>query len=152
MNMVKGLALCLALVLGVVGLVAQTPEWQWTVRAGGTGDDYCWDITSDNQGNQYITGWFEGVASFGPYTLTSSGGRDIFAAKLDPDGNFLWAVSAGGASYDEGWDITVDEIGNTYLNGRFQETATFGPYTLTSSGETDIFVAKLGPGTPAEDE
>ena len=41
------------------------------------------------------------------------------------------------------------------VTGYFYETATFGSHTLTASFaefDTDIFVAKLGNGTPVEDE
>jgi hypothetical protein len=46
----------------------------------------------------------------------------------------------------------VDGAGNACVTGYFYETATFGIHTLTASGESDIFVAKLGSGTPVEDE
>ena len=36
-----------------------------------------------------------GTATFGDTDLTSRGEKDIFLAKLDSDGNFLWAVRAG---------------------------------------------------------
>ncbi len=145
MNKVKGLALCLALVFSVVGLVAQTPQWQWAVRAGGTGEDLGYNIATDSQGNQYVTGVFSGTASFGPYTLNSSGPSDIFAAKLDPNGNILWAVRAGGTNDDYGWGIAVDGAGNTYLTGCFEGSSAFGPYTLTSNGDWDFFAAKMDP-------
>jgi hypothetical protein len=94
----KGLMLCAALLAALVGLWAQIPEWQWAVRAGRTWGDAGYGIAVDAQGNQYITGFFTGTVSFGPYTLTSDGDyfSDIFAAKLDPVGNFLWARRAGG--------------------------------------------------------
>jgi len=129
---------CLALVLG-----AQTPEWLWAVRAGGTSGDYGYGIALDAAGNCYLTGYFRDSASFGPYTLTSSGSDDIVAAKLDPNGNWLWAVRAGGTSEDRGYGIAVDASGNCYLAGYFYGSASFGPYTLTSSGSYDIFAAKL---------
>ena len=145
MNIVKGLALSLALVFVVAGVAAQTPQWQWALGAGGTGDDFGYSIASDGQGNQYVTGCFEGTATFGPYTLTSSGYGDIFAAKLDPNGNWLWAVRAGGISYDDGYSIALDGAGNAYLTGDFYYSADFGPYTITSSGWNEIFAAKLDP-------
>lgn len=145
MNMVKGLTICLALVLGVVGLTAQNPEGQWAAVAGGLNSEKSHDIATDSQGNQYITGCFQGTATFGPYTLISSGENDIFAAKLDPTGNWLWAVRAGGISNDYSYGIAIDWEGNAYLTGYFQASAGFGSDTLTSSGYNDIFIAKLAP-------
>jgi hypothetical protein len=70
------------LLFAVIVLAAQTPEWQWAVKAGATSDDLGLDIATDYQGNQYVTGCFYGTATFGPYTLTSSESVNIFAAKL----------------------------------------------------------------------
>ncbi|NQV17987.1 MAG: PKD domain-containing protein, partial [Armatimonadetes bacterium] len=68
---------------------------------------------------------------------------DIFVAKMDTNGNWLWATKAGGISQDIGYGITIDDTGNSYVTGCFEETATFGSFSLTSSGHSDIFVAKL---------
>jgi hypothetical protein len=46
-----------------------------------------------------------------------------------------------------GYGIAVDSSGNAYVSGRFQtSTADFGSTTLNSSGEYDVFVAKLSTG------
>ena len=118
-------------------------NWLWAVRAGGTNVDYGYGIAVDGAGNAYLTGVFASSATFGPDTLTSSGGYDIFAAKLDSAGNFLWAARAGGASHDGGIGIAVNGTGNAWLTGSFAGSAEFSPYTLTSSGNIDIFVAKI---------
>jgi hypothetical protein len=141
----KGFIICVSLLTALIGLAAQTPEWQWAARAGESSFDEGWCIAVDAQCNQYITGFFDGIADFGPYTLTSTGSADIFTAKLDSTGNFLWAVRAGGTGDDLGTSIALDGLGNAYLTGHFQGTATFGPYTLTSVNSADIFVAKLSP-------
>lgn len=53
-----------------------------------------------------------------------------------------WMQKGGGATVDEGYDISTDSSGNTYTTGYFTGTASFGTTTLTSSGGTDIFVVK----------
>ena len=116
---------------------------QWAINAGGSSGDYGSGISVDANGNSYVTGRFEGIATFGADTLTSSGLRDVFVAKLDADGNWQWAKQAGGSSYDYGYGISVDANGNSYVTGNFELTAIFGAFTLTSSGSNDIFVAKL---------
>ncbi|MDD4223392.1 MAG: SBBP repeat-containing protein [Candidatus Cloacimonetes bacterium] len=147
MKAMKTMLFCFALLCGAAVLGAQAPEWEWAVRAGGgvTEGDISQSIAIDSQGNQYVTGYFQGTASFGSQTLTSSGGYDIFVAKLDSNGNWLWAVKAGGTSSDEGFGIAVDGVGNAYLTGYFRNEATFGSHTLTASGSDDIFAAKLDP-------
>jgi hypothetical protein len=118
----------------------------WATRAGGTNYDIGNGISVDSSGNAYITGNFSGTAVFGATTLTSAGSEDIYVAKVDSRGNFLWAKRAGGTSGGKGWGIAVDSSGNTYITGNFSGTAEFGATTLTSAGGGDIYVAKVDSG------
>jgi len=131
------------LLLNFVFIFAQLNPWLCTKKAGGTYDDYGYGIAVDACGNSYITGYFKGLATFGSTTLTSNGDYDIFVAKLDSNGNWLWAKNAGGTYDDEGYGIAVDASGNSYVTGYFADSATFGSITLTGYGYYDIFVAKL---------
>ena len=54
----------------------------WADALGGTGNDEGLGIGVDATGNSYVTGYFEGTATFGSVTLTSAGNRDIFVTKL----------------------------------------------------------------------
>ena len=137
-------AFVIAITLLITGVVhAQTEEWLWATKAGGTSSDYGRSIAVDGSGNSYVTGYFAGTAIFGSTSLTSSGGEDIYIAKLDANANFLWAKKAGGTNGDNGISIAVDGSGNSYVTGYFQGTATFGSSSLTSSGGFEIFIAKL---------
>ncbi len=134
----------LTMLLFVSGTIfAQIPEWQWAEKAGGSYSDIVSGISTDSDGNVYMTGHFQGSASFGSFTLINSGGMDIFIAKMDAVGNWLWAKRAGGSDQDTGYGIRIDSNDNIYVTGLFQSTADFGSFTLTSSGGSDIFVAKL---------
>ena len=130
-----------------VGKLDTDGNWLWAVNAGSGGYDYSGKgIALDGAGNVCVTGLFEGTATFGANILVSSGEADIFTAKLDPDGNWLWARRAGGPTYwDMGQDLATDDSGNIYLTGHFIGSADFGPTTLTATGLRDIFVAKLDP-------
>ena len=130
----------------------------WANRAGGTSDALGNGIAVDGAGNSYVTGCFQGSATFGSgetneTTLTSAGGQDIFVAKNDASGDLVWAKRTGGTSGDRGIGIAVDGAGNSYVTGDFSDSATFGSgeaneTTLTSAGGNDIFVAKYGGGVP----
>lgn len=132
-----------------VGLSAQVQEWQWASIVGGNIGGYGQAIAVDSQGNGYVTGIFYSTASFGTTTLDCSGYSDIFVAKVDSSGNWLWAKRAGCPINDGvlgmefGYDIAVDSNANVYITGSFCGTADFGTLSLTSSGYSDIFVAKL---------
>ncbi|MEW6468127.1 MAG: SBBP repeat-containing protein [Bacteroidota bacterium] len=115
----------------------------WTVKAGGSGNDEGYGIEMDASGNLYITGFFTGTCTFGSAgALTSSGFTDAFVAKLDNNGNFLWAKKGGGAATDAGTAITLDPLGNVYITGYVDGNATFGTISLTSGGAFDLFAAK----------
>jgi len=115
-------------------------------------------LAVDDAGNVYLTGQFNGTADFDPgagvselistgSTPTSFPTSDIFVAKLDSDGNFLYARALGGTGEDQGNSIVVGAAGNVSVTGFFSGTADFDPsagtHNLTSAGGTDIFVAQL---------
>jgi len=115
---------------------------QWASRFGAAGVDQGTGIAASRSGDVYVTGRFNHSVSFGSTTLTSAGGNDIFVAKLNSQGNVLWAKRAGGTADDVGTSITVGSDGACYVTGNFLGTASFDAFTLTSGGDADIFVAK----------
>ena len=131
-----------------------TGSFVWAKSMGSTTDDISSSITTDHLGNIYTTGGFSGTVDFDPgsgtYHLISNGSNDIFISKLDSGGNFLWAKSIGGGSYDASSSITTDALGNVYLTGNFRGTVDFDPgsstHNLISNGGVDIFVSKLDSG------
>ena len=125
---------------------AQTSDFLWAKRAGGTDNDWGYGIVVDGSGNSYVTGYFQSSSiTFGTTTLTNVGNVDIFTVKYDASGNVVWAKSAGGTSGDYGNGIAVDGSGNSYVTGYFQSSnITFGTTTLTNAsiGTNDIFTVK----------
>src|SRR5690349_16339588 len=55
---------------------------------------------------------------------------------------FAWSRRAGGTEPDAASRIAVDASGNSYITGIFRGNASFGTTSLTSSGNTDVFIAK----------
>src|SRR5690606_18124577 len=92
--------------------------------------------------------------------------EDVFVAKYNSDGNFIWGKQIGGAESEIVYYHTVDDSGNIYLTGSFLGTLDFdpGPGTsqLTSAGMHDVFISKMDSsgnfewakqiGGPANDE
>jgi len=126
-----------------VAKIDANDNWLWAIQAGESEQIIGTSIAVGDNGNSYVTASFEETATFGSYALTSNGNEDIFVAKLDTNGNWLWVVQAGGSHRDNSNGITTDNNGNSYVTGNFYETISFGPYNLTSSGGYDIFVAKI---------
>lgn len=130
---------------------AQTGDFVWAKRMGGSTNDEGYAIAVDSAGNVYTTGYFQGAVDFDPGAgttiLPNAGGNDIFISKLSPAGELIWARSFGSDVDDEGWGIFVDSSGNVYTTGYFQNTVDFDPgagtSNLTSNGSSDIFISKL---------
>jgi len=126
-------------------------NFMWAKQMGGASDDIGYSIAVDGSGNVYTTGYFHDTVDFDPgagsFNMIPAGGRDIFISKLDLLGNFMWAKQMGGISEDRGFSVAVDDFGNVYTTGIFEDTADFDPgpsiFTLTSAGSRDIFISKL---------
>ena len=114
----------------------------WLRKAGGTNTDEAYCTALDSSGNVYIAGRFTSVATFGSTNLTSAGSHDMFLAKYDLNGNFLWARRGGGVNVDYANAVCTDSSGNVLVTGVFSSTATFGNSVLTSGGSKDAFVVK----------
>ena len=126
-----------------VAKMGSSGNWIWAVRAGGTSYDNATSIASGPGGEIYVTGGFRTSAQFGSAILASLGGNDIYVARLDSGGTWLWATRTGSTGADLGKWIQPDSDGNVFLTGYFSSTAAFGADTLVSSGVTDIFVSQL---------
>lgn len=118
--------------------------------SGSLGNTYVLkSLVVDAAQNVYYSGSFNQTVDFDPgpgvHNLTAVGGFDIYMAKLNASGNYVWAKNIGGAMDDESNFITLDNNA-LYLTGSFRGTADFDPGTgtsnLTAIGGEDIFVAK----------
>ena len=120
----------------------------WAERAGNADSrgygDRGHGIAIDRQDNVVITGSFYGKAQFGSTILTGKGSVDVFVAKLDTNGKWLWAQRAGGAKYDRGLAIATNASSEIYVLGVLATKGDVGKTTLRPSGITqELFVAKL---------
>lgn len=124
----------------------------WAKKMGGTGWDVANAVAVDSEKNVFVTGRFDGTANFNtntagsPIELTASG-QDIFVAKLDQNGNTLWAKGYGSTSDDWGQGIAVDANGAAYVTGFFRQTVQFGSSSNNSissvNNTRDVFLLKL---------
>lgn len=121
-------------------------------RMGGTAGDGGRSITVDMSGNIYLTGYFRTIADLDPdtstATFTSAGSSDIFIAKYDSLGNYIWAHSIGGANGDIGQSLALTNAGDVLVTGDFYGTTVdfdpgIGTTTLSTNGFSDIFVTSF---------
>ena len=105
-------------------------KWSKTVTGGGLA---AMGLAVDGAGNIYVTGNFQSFSSptFGSTTLTYSGSyQAMFLAKMDSNGNWLWAKmidgTGAGDGYDVGRGINVDQYANVYVTGGYYNQPVFG--------------------------
>ncbi|MBK7470574.1 MAG: SBBP repeat-containing protein [Betaproteobacteria bacterium] len=98
----------------------------------------------DALGNSYVAGHFDSATlAVGNVTLTRIGSADGFVAKVDANGNTIWARNFGGSGVAaNGQSIAVDVAGSVYLTGSFESGNLTTP-ALARIGKTDAFVIKL---------
>ncbi len=119
------------------------------------------NLAIDGSGNLYTAGYFGGSNvdfdpdSAGTYKLSYvGGGNNVFVQKLDPSGNFLWAVrwpynfeSGANNMAEEGPAMALDAAGNVFTTGRFNGTRDFDPGTAgvynLPGGNYDGYISKL---------
>lgn len=150
-------AFFLIVLISLISLAqAQLPPCQWAKSVGNKLTDNVKSICTDNNGNVFITGYFlDASIDFGTTTLTNTANYsnycDLFIAKYSPEGNVLWAKSAGGIGHEFGNSISCDTSGNVFLGGYFTghsisiETTTLISASHGTNFPADIFLAKYSP-------
>jgi hypothetical protein len=159
MRFAHGILLVFLLAVGVLLSIgcsddSTTPEKKSTPS---TEMDYVWSksfgdaaqdqrvqgVATDASGNVYIAGYYNGTVNFGGATLTSAGSWDVFIAKFNASGAYVWSASYGAVDYQRALAIAVDGSGNVIIAGNMAGSTNFGGGALTSPGGLDAFVAKF---------
>lgn len=126
----------------------------WVKRIAGNNTEYAPALDIDAQGNLYLTGHFNSPEvdfdpGIGNYKLYCFGDLDVFVLKLSPNGDFIWVKQIGGIYAEFSNDITIDNLGNIYITGKYYLTTDFDPssslYILNSVNQYDIYILKLNP-------
>lgn len=117
-------------------------DFLWATSFGSTEDSFesISEIDLDANGDIYLTGFFNNSISIshaaGTSSITSYGSSDIFVMKYDATGSFSWMQNMGGAEGDLGMNIDVTPLGDVYVTGRYENTATFSTSFLGSDAVT----------------
>lgn len=126
-------------------------------------------ITSLSNGDEVVTGMFEGTANFDPNnssdtaaTLSTPSYYDssgnlrytpsAYVANYDPNGNLVWVHALSDPSGSNGLKLVTDSSGNIYAGGSFNSTITVGadsngnPVTVTGSSTSwNDYLVKYAP-------
>ncbi|MDC0746610.1 hypothetical protein [Polyangium mundeleinium] len=114
-------------------------------RFGDSGRHVPVGVAVDPQGGVVISGLADGNIDFGGGPLADLGGGDAFVASLGPNGELRYALRVGDAMMQNGGEVVLASDGSVYWSGSFDGTIDIGGQTLTSAGNSDVFVARIDP-------
>ncbi len=118
----------------------------WTNTSANYGVAHLGDgICANDAGELCITGEFFNSITFGGITLDAGNPEaQIYVAKLNSDGEPIWAQKAGAGGYGFGQSVGMDADGNAYVTGTYRGTIALGDLSLPGPGDMshDVFVAK----------
>jgi hypothetical protein len=120
-------------------------DWEWFDAYG---------VDTDESGNVYVTGLFEGTVDFDPGSgvtnLTTAGYHDTFFIKLSSAGALQWAYRWGGSGWDDGNAVTFAESGNVYVTGFFSgfnvdldPTSGTDPHSSAGTYDRHVFLSSF---------
>ena len=115
----------------------------WTLRMGGEDDEYIREILLDNEGNILVSGFFYGTSVIGTDVYTSYGSQDLFIAKFNPEGDFIWSFRAGGPMADYISGIAIVENQDIVMSGSYYNSIFIENDSLNAIAASDVFLAKI---------
>lgn len=130
----------------------------WATRFTTLGDEEGRQVRGDSLGNIYITGSYLGLLSFysannqgtAAATLPVISGRDLFIAKFDTNGTYIWSAKMGSTGSGEFTNsIGIDSSNNIYLTGYYNAAlqvweagGSAALFTIPLTGSNDGFIVK----------
>lgn len=131
----------------VAQISANTGKPIWAKRFGDPSEETRTVVDIDVKGNVIVAGGFSGVMDIGKGAATSGGGRDVFIAKLDSQGEPIWLRTFGDGSSQFATDVASDSEGNIIVVG-YTEGGDYDfdtGITVKAASGNDIFITKLSP-------
>jgi hypothetical protein len=110
-------------------------------------------LVADKLGYIYIAGRFDRSCDFDPseneFILTPQNDLELYLAKYDEQGNFIWVIPYGSSSFSFNMDVAVNSQGIVTTCGLFRDNADFNPGNENSNtsgnfGNT-MFIAQFEP-------
>lgn len=118
----------------------------WGRSAGGTDWDSGNQISLDHLGSVYVWGSYNGSATFGnALTLFSMGYNDMYVAKYDSYGNFLWVNEVKNILDGTCHAINLTSQGKILVMGMFGESLIVGDTMMMAPTyySYNLFIAQL---------
>lgn len=112
---------------------------------------YSWPTSSitDSEDNLYLTGthgdsaMFDNIILYAKHNNSPHVKFSPFNAKIDPDGNVLWANSIESKNWANNYcEAGIDQQGNFYCMGGIEDTIYFDDWQYVPAGPLDMYVAR----------
>lgn len=126
---------------GITTASAQSPEIEWQVIYGGSGNELIKDIDVTNSG-YVLAGESWSWANTGNKYCNHYGFSDYWVVALDADGQKLWDVCLGGDDADRPTDIDQTADGGFIVLGESGSDVS-GEKNVPNYGYTDYWLLKL---------
>lgn len=113
-------------------------SWQNTL--GGSGQDECWDVMQNSDGDILIAGR---TLSSNADVSNNHGLGDMWVVKLDPLGTIIWENALGGPLHEGARSIQQTNDGGYIVGGWSASTIGPGSDVTFNHGLNDVWVVKL---------
>ncbi len=116
----------------------------YSTYLGGSSDDRVQAVTTDAQGNIYLTGSTYSTDFPGPNGKSNSS-EDLFVTRLNPQGTaVIWTTYLGGSNSEAGHALALDGKGSVWVTG-YTSSSDFptSPGGNSFAGYRDIIAVKL---------
>lgn len=118
--------------------------FNWVKEVGGDSWENITTIRSNaDDSSIYLSGYFYNEFSIESEDLIGVN-REGFIAKYNANGSFDWVSGGGGPRNDYFYSLGIDTIGNPYVIGKYEGSATFGSLSFNGLGDRDIQAILIG--------
>ena len=136
-----------------LNLSSQTTDW--VKSFGGVNSDKGISIGTDSLGFVYISGFYNSEATFDAITFSNGNpgtNKENFIAKLDSNGNVIWAIpggnQSGGCCDDRALGMHVTPGGDVFITGTYWSSYKLGvdgsPGTINATGGNNHDTSVMG--------
>jgi hypothetical protein len=121
----------------------------WCSYYGGDEYDQAFAVKLDASSNVFVAGSTASSISISSsgHQMNYGGNYDGFLVKFNSNGSRLWGTYYGGNASDDGYELSVDNLGNSYLAGQTfsSNNIASGGHQNVLAGANDVFLVKFSP-------
>ena len=119
--------------------------WEWVSTPVRDHSARALTIDATHDGGAVVAGTYHMPITFGDTTLEGSDERTMFVAWIDANGVWTRARRATATRNIVPRGVAAQDDGGVIVVGSFQDAASFGEHTVTSTGGDRLFVARIDP-------